>query len=121
MRHLHVFRYPVFTSLGIMSPDPRFCFIWIWRLLFSKVIAHGRSEEISILIDVVEFFDLVFGFVLIRVEGAYVFDRQKSYFFSEERASSKDFTLPKGSRKMSATSPESTARVFSNVPLLTSR
>lgn len=60
--------YPVFTSLGIMSPDPRFCFIWIWRLLFSKVIAHGRSEEISILIDVVEFFDLVFVFVLIRVK-----------------------------------------------------
>ena len=68
-----------------MSPDPRFCFIWIWRLLFSKVIAHGRSEEISILIDVVEFFDLVFGFVLIRVEGAYVFDRHGVEMHTAER------------------------------------
>lgn len=45
----------------------------------------GRSQQIGILVDVVELFDLVFGFVLVRVEGAYVFDRHGVEMHTAER------------------------------------
>lgn len=44
------------------------------KLLLTEVVGSGRSQQIRILVDVVELFDLVFCFVFVRVEGSYVFD-----------------------------------------------